>query len=323
MYEPKTVLLTGVAGFICSNLAIYLVQKYPAIRFIGLDKMTYCSDLDNLNVLQGAPNFRFAQLDLLDQARLTQLFQEESIDTVLHLAAFSHVQLSFTESLTFTLNNVLATHVLLEVAKMVKVCRFIHISTDEVYGSKEGILTEESLMDPTNPYSASKAAAEHMVRAYGHSFNLPIIITRGNNVYGPHQYPEKVIPRFILRLLKGLPVQIQGSGNQQRSFLFVDDVSRAFETILFQGVIGETYNIGSDREWSILEVASTLIRLLSPDEKDKIEYVEDRSFNDTRYYISSDKIKKLGWKQEIDFEEGLRRTIQWYRERENKWNNVI
>lgn len=321
MYEPRRVLLTGVAGFICTNLALYLVSRYPSIRFVGIDKMTYCSDRESLAQIEGKDNFRFVELDLLNQAGLTHLMKEECIDTVLHLAAFSHVQLSFTEGLTFTYNNVIATQILLDVSKQEKIRRFIHVSTDEVYGSKEGILTEDSIMDPTNPYSASKAAAEHIVRAYYHSFQLPIIITRGNNVFGPHQYPEKVILRFILRLLKGLPAQIQGTGEQQRSFLYVDDVCRAFETILFKGTVGETYNIGSDREWSIREVATKLIGLIHSETETKwVEYIPDRLFNDTRYYISSDKLKSLGWKQEIDFTEGLVRTIQWYRDHQHKWD---
>jgi dTDP-glucose 4,6-dehydratase/UDP-glucose 4,6-dehydratase len=334
-WNPSVLLLTGIAGFIGSNVITYLVMKYPNIHFIGLDKMSYCSDLRNLQTIWYKPNFEFYGYDLLDEGKMNEIFSSYQIDGILHFAAYTHVDRSFGNSLEFTKNNILGTHVLLEFAKTYSIKRFIHVSTDEVYGSSDHLSTENSILDPTNPYSATKAGAEHLVRAYFHSFKLPIIITRGNNVYGPQQYPEKVIPRFALQLLQGSKISIQGSGDQKRSFLHVDDVARAFETILFKGEIGQIYNIGSEKEWSILEVADRMIDLLQPANKDDpkedqqqqrekwINWVEDRHFNDHRYFISSQKLESLGWKQEVSFDQGLEKTIEWYRQRQDWWPDLF
>ncbi len=318
----RCILITGAAGFIPSNLSVYLVKKYPQVQFIGLDKMTYCSDLRNLDEITDNKNWTFYRCDLLNEECLSSIFERHPIDTVIHCAAYSHVDASFFNSIEFTRNNILGTHILLEmVRKYGKIEKFIGVSTDEVYGSQTTLSTEDSILDPTNPYAATKAAAEHLMKSYYHSFGLKLVITRGNNVYGPKQYPEKVIPRFALRLMKGEKCQIQGSGQQKRSFLHVDDVVRAFDFILFHGHIGEIYNIGIDKEYSVLEVATKMINILKPEEKieNLIEFIEDRNFNDQRYFISSEKLLKLGWSPEIDFETGLRQTIEWYEKRQDRW----
>lgn len=315
--EYQRVLLTGVAGFICSNLAIYLVRKYPQTRFLGIDKLSYCSSLRNIEEISTCPNYSFQQADFTQLDVIEQIFSSFNPDLVLHLGAYSHVDLSISNSITFTINNVLGTHVLLECARKYPVKLFLHMSTDEVYGSKSTISCENSTLDPTNPYSASKAAAEQLVRGYHHSFKLPIIIVRGNNVYGPRQFPEKVIPRFILRLEKKLPLQIQGSGLQCRSFIYIDDMIDALELIFFKGKIGEIYNIGSRDEISVRQLASKLSKIYGV--PDRIEYVTDRCFNDHRYLIESTLLHTLGFVQKINFEDGLRRTIKWYREHLDFW----
>ena len=307
----ENILITGIAGFIASNLVCHLVKKYPNYFFLGIDKISYCSSIKNFEEIKDYENFEFVKADFTNLEFMDYLFREYEIDTVLHLGAYTHVDMSFGNSIIYTQNNVVGTHVLLETAKKYGIKRFVHVSTDEVYGDSSTQSDEDSHLSPTNPYSSSKAAAEHIVKSYHHSFKLPIIITRGNNVYGPKQYPEKVIPKFILKLLNNEPLTIQGSGEQKRSFLYVDDVCRAFDLILHQGVIGEIYNIGTEIEYSILEVANKLNKHFG---KNSLEYIPDRDFNDQRYFISTQKLENLGWKQETFFEEGLQKTIDWYTE---------
>jgi len=321
MYQPHNILITGAAGFIGAAFTVYLVQKYPDLNIIGLDKLSYCSNIKNLDDIITKSNFKFIQGDITEIYHMQALFTEHKIDTVIHFAAYSHVDHSFGNSIIFTRNNVIGTHVLLEAATKYQVKRFIHVSTDEVYGDNDDISTEETILNPTNPYSASKAAAECLVKSYYHSFNLPIIITRGNNVYGPYQYPEKAIPRFCLRLLKNLKCQIQGSGAQTRSFLYIDDVCTAFEKILFAGKVNQIYNIGAEQEYSIKYVIEQLCKLMHYDYTDYVEHIEDRNFNDQRYQISNSKLIELGWQQQIDFETGLDKTLQWYRNNQNYWDD--
>jgi len=323
IYQPCVVVITGCAGFIGSNATVYLVQKYPDIKFIGIDAMFYCADMKNLEDVINKPNFIFIKADFTELHKMKEIFTQYKPDTVIHYGASSHVDLSFTNSLEFTKNNVFGTHVLLEVSKQIGcVKRFIHVSTDEVYGSKNTISTEETTLDASNPYSATKVGAEALAKSYYHSFKFPIIITRGNNVYGPRQYPEKCIPVFILRLLNGKKCQIHGSGSQRRSFQFVDDTVRAFERILFYGKIGEIYNIGSQVDYTILEVAERLIKILKPGEpiENWIENCQDRPFNDIRYFISSDKLMNLGWKPEVHFDDGILKTVEWYKQNAHRWN---
>lgn len=322
-YKPKNILITGIAGFIGSNVLAYLANKYPSYYFVGIDTISYCSNVKNFQEISQKDNFIFIKADIKDINFVDFIFDKYTIDTVMHFAAYTHVDHSFGNSLIFTENNVYGTHVLLEISKKYNIKRFIHVSTDEVYGSQAHTQSNEnSIIDPTNPYAATKAAAEHIVRSYYHSFKFPIIITRGNNVYGPKQYPEKLIPRFILRLLKNLKCTVHGSGQQLRSFLYVDDVSKAFDIILHKGIIGEIYNIGCSDEHSVISVTKDLVKYLKPGDKleDWLTFVKDRDFNDQRYFISVNKLESLGWRQEIFFEQGLNNTIEWYKNNPNHWD---
>lgn len=313
-YE-KRILITGMAGFIASNVIIEMVKRYPNCLFVGLDKISYCSSMKNFSGISDYSNFIFVKGDITSLDLLDLLFKDYQIDHVMHFAAYTHVDRSFGNSIQFTKNNVLGTHYLLETSRKYKIKLFLHVSTDEVYGSKHTTSTEETILAPTNPYAATKAAAEHLVRSYYHSYKLPIIITRGNNVYGRHQYPEKVIPKFALLLFEGKKCTIHGKGGQKRSFLYIDDTVEAFITIFEKGGIGETYNIGLEEEHSILDLTKLMIEIIK-DDKDYskyIEFVEDRLFNDKRYHINCDKLKSLGWEQRVGLKEGLKLTIDWYR----------
>lgn len=322
-FKPKNILVTGVAGFIGAAVLIKLVKDYPEYNIIGIDKLSYCSSTRNFEEVKNYSNFIYIKGDITNLDFIYFIFGRYQIDTVLHFAAYSHVDQSFGNSIIFTQNNVIGTHVLLEVSKNYNISLFLHVSTDEVYGNQaHNKSDEQSLLDPTNPYAATKAAAEHIVKSYYNSFKLPVIITRGNNVYGPKQYPEKVIPKFILRLQQNLKCGIHGKGQQMRSFMYIDDVVNAFDTILHKGKIGEIYNIGCSKEYSILSVAQKLIYNLKKTENydEWITYTEDRCFNDQRYFITNSKLTQLGWKRQIDFKDGLQKTIDWYINNLNYWD---
>ena len=296
-------------------------MKYPDIKVINFDAMYYCANIDNVNInVRNSPNYKFIEGNLQSFDLLKYIFENNNISHIIHFAAQSHVQNSFNDSLTYTNDNILGTHNLLEVNRRFNknLVRLIHVSTDEVYGESmldvnEKHKTEHSILCPTNPYAATKAAAELLAQSYNHSFNMPIIITRGNNVYGPNQYPEKVVPKFIQQLKNNKKITIQGDGSCVRAFLHVYDIATAFETILLKGVIGEIYNIGCDEgmEFSIMNVAKMLIKMIhNTEDYDKfIEYIEDRPFNDARYYISNQKLKDLGWEISIKFEDGIKDLI--------------
>lgn len=291
--------------------------------------MDYCACLANLDELKDLPNFKFIKGDICSSDLVNFVFAENKIDTVMHFAAQTHVDNSFGNSFAFTQANIFGTHVLLECAKNCKtIKRFIHVSTDEVYGEGETFdckpMDEESVLEPTNPYAATKAGAEFLVKSYHRSFKLPCIITRGNNVYGPHQFPEKLIPKFTNQILRGLPVTIHGDGSNTRNFLFVEDVARAFETILHKGELGMIYNIGGNNELPNLQVAKDLIKILGKEgeEEDYITYVPDRKFNDLRYTINSSKLHELGWREEMSWEEGLKITVEWYKKYTSRYGNI-
>ena len=262
---------------------------------------------------------------------MSYVLRKERIDTVMHFAAQTHVDNSFGNSFTFTESNIMGTHVLLEAAKEARVKLFIHVSTDEVYGegSSGEASHEGSMLEPTNPYAATKAGAEHLVQAYRRSFGMPVIITRGNNVYGPHQYPEKIIPKFINQLMRGLPLTLHGSGDNTRNYLFVEDVARAFECILHAGAVGEVYNIGGSNEKSNVEVARTLLALMGVVEREGgdaaaaeakwLVRVPDRPFNDLRYPLDCTKLAELGWKERMDWATGLAATVAWYKRFSGNW----
>jgi dTDP-glucose 4,6-dehydratase len=315
----KNLLITGGCGFIGSNFINYYFYKNDNVNIINLDAMYYCANENNINEdIRNSSRYFLIKGNLCSIDLLNHLLVNYNIDHVIHFAAQSHVQNSFEDSLKYTYDNILGTHTLLESCrKFGKIKKFIHISTDEVYGesmlSDEEKKNEQSILCPTNPYAATKAGAELIANSYRYSFKMPIIITRGNNVYGPNQYPEKLIPRFIELLKNNKKVTIQGDGKNVRAFLHALDVAKALELIMENGVIGEIYNIGSDedKEYTVLEIAHILIHLIKNTDKydDFIEYIEDRPFNDKRYYISNEKVKNLGWIIEKDFIEGLKELI--------------
>jgi dTDP-glucose 4,6-dehydratase len=319
----ETLFITGGAGFIGSNFINYFCEKEENkdIKVINFDALYYCADKNNVNKnIQNSDNYTFIEGNLQSIDLLRYIFQTNKITHVLHFAAQSHVDNSFTNSIQYTQDNVLGTHNLLETCRVYcsTLRKFIHVSTDEVYGESKLELnelhkTEQSLLCPTNPYAATKVGAEALAQSYNHSFNMPIIISRGNNVYGPNQYPEKLVPKFIKLLKENKKVTIQGDGSCVRAFLHSYDTASAFETILYKGKIGEIYNIGCDEgmEFSVLDISKKLIKKIknTEDYDNWIEYVEDRPFNDKRYYISNHKLKNLGWNIEIGLEEGLNQII--------------
>eukprot|EP00297_Palpitomonas_bilix_P004196 CAMPEP_0113906668 /NCGR_PEP_ID=MMETSP0780_2-20120614/24924_1 /TAXON_ID=652834 /ORGANISM="Palpitomonas bilix" /LENGTH=740 /DNA_ID=CAMNT_0000901391 /DNA_START=118 /DNA_END=2335 /DNA_ORIENTATION=+ /assembly_acc=CAM_ASM_000599 len=330
-FTPRRILLTGGAGFIGSHVCNYLVHTYPECTVVNFDLLDYCSSLRNVQACAGRRNYTFVKGDIRNLPLVEYVMTSMEVDTVLHFAAQSHVDVSFANSIEFTTTNVVGTHVLLEASRRVGVKRFVHVSTDEVYGDMSHDAAdagEGSLLDPTNPYASSKAAAEFIVKSYSRSYNLPVIISRGNNVYGPAQFPEKVIPKFVLRLLRGEKCCVHGRGTAKRSYVYVDDVVRAFDLILHRGEPGHTYNIGSASEVPILHLARSLISLIrgvtAEKEQDAyIEYVEDRRINDRRYAVDGSKLTSLGWSQLVSFHDGLRHTVEWYRNLEGGyWKNV-
>lgn len=333
--QETVICVTGGAGFIGSHYINYVWRTYKHVRIINVDCLYYCANLCNIDacVRDDDQRYKFRHINLADSTagnELTMMFKEFGVTHVVHFAAQSHVQNSFGESLQYTQDNVVGTHNLLESSRQyAKLQLFVHVSTDEVYGesmidaAKDQHKTEQSILCPTNPYAATKAAAELIAQSYYHSFKLPLIITRGNNVYGPRQFPEKLIPRFIQLLKDDRKLTIQGDGSNLRSFIHVSDVCRAFDIIIKYGSIGEIYNIGSneENEYSVMDVAKLLIKLVkgvdvsntnnlhthsnSISDLEWIEYVEDRPFNDKRYYISNNKLKQLGWGIQTDFISGL------------------
>lgn len=312
-------LITGGCGFIASNFINYV---FPSKKYniINLDAMYYCANEENiLPDIRNSPYYNFIKGNINDKDLVRNILRNFNIQFVIHFAAQSHVDNSFSVPLQYTYDNVQGTHTLLEEVRLYgKVERFIHVSTDEVYGESmleadEAHKTEQSVLCPTNPYAASKAGAELIAQSYNHSFKMPIIITRGNNVYGPNQYPEKLVPKFIKLLKENKKVTIQGDGSTVRAFLHAYDTARAFEIILENGKIGEIYNIGCDEnmEYTVLEVAKMLIKMIKNTENydEWIEYIEDRPFNDKRYYISNKKLKNLGWDIKVKFNDGLNDLI--------------
>jgi dTDP-glucose 4,6-dehydratase len=315
-------LVTGGCGFIGSNFINYFFKKNE-INIVNIDAMYYCADENNiLEDIRHHERYTFIKGNLQSKDLVSFILQKYNITHIIHFAAQSHVQNSFDDSMQYTLDNIVGTHTLLECCKIYQeknknLKKIIHVSTDEVYGeSGDTIKSEENMLIPTNPYAATKAAAEMIALSYIKSYNLPILISRGNNVYGPNQYPEKLIPRFIQQLKMNKPVTIQGDGSAQRSFLHVDDTCTAFEIILLKGKIGEIYNIGAnphESEYTVKEIADLLIKLIHgkmADPMDHIIYIKDRPFNDSRYFISNEKLKGLGWHIKINFIDGIKKLIK-------------
>jgi dTDP-glucose 4,6-dehydratase len=313
MNENNRWLITGGCGFIGSNFINYLKNKNPEFFIVSLDKIDYCSDKNGIQydkLIIGSIN----DFDLI-----TTILNDYQIDIIVNFAAQTHIDNSFVKPLEFTEDNIYGTHILIEAVRLYgKIKKFIHISTDEVYGDVDiehlGCC-ENDILNPTNPYSATKAAAEHIVRSYYYSFKLPVIIIRCNNVYGNRQYKEKIIPKFINLLLENKKCTIHGKGITRRNFIHINDVCNAIITVLNKGELNNIYNIGSKNEYSVLDIANLLINYLKPnDDNNKwIEYIPDRNYNDFRYSINTNKLNNLGWKEEIDFNEGLIETIEYYK----------
>ncbi len=307
------ILITGGAGFIGSNFIHYLHNKYSDYQIINLDKLTYAADLNNLKDIKD--NYTFIEGDILDYDLVTRVVQENKIDLIVHFAAESHVDRSIEGPDIFLETNILGTANLLKVALENKKIRFHHISTDEVFGSlgKEGLFNENTSYDPRSPYSASKASSDHLVRAYYHTYHLPITISNCSNNYGPYQFKEKLIPLFITNLLEKKKIPLYGDGKNIRDWIYVEDHCRGIDLIIKKGKIGETYCLGGDSEKTNREIAKILLAKLNLKEE-MIKYVQDRPGHDFRYAIDSNKIKKeLGYKIETSFDEGIDKTIKWYK----------
>jgi dTDP-glucose 4,6-dehydratase len=329
----KNILVTGGAGFIGSHLVRLLVNKYPNYNIVNMDVLTYAGNLENLKEIQDKENYTFVKCDICDLKKVPEIFQEYNIDSVIHLAAESHVDRSIEDPFSFAQTNVMGTLSLLQAAKSFwntdfENKLFYHVSTDEVYGSldQEGFFTENTKYDPHSPYSASKASSDHFVRAFSDTYGLPVVISNCSNNYGSYQFPEKLIPLFINNILHNKPLPVYGKGENIRDWLFVDDHARAIDVIFHKGKLGDTYNIGGFNEWKNIDLIKVMIktvdRLLGRDEgaSDKlITYVTDRAGHDIRYAIDSTKLKNdLGWEPSLQFEEGIEKTVQWYL-KNNKW----
>jgi dTDP-glucose 4,6-dehydratase len=318
-------LVTGGAGFIGSNFILYWLKNHPQDSIINLDKLTYAGNLENLKSIQNNSNYQFVQGDICEAKAVDEVMR--GVDTVVHFAAESHVDRSITDPSSFVKTNVLGTQILLDVALANEVKRFHHISTDEVYGSlnleDKNIFNERTAYNPRSPYSASKAGSDHLVKAYYHTYNLPITISNCSNNFGPYQFPEKLIALAITNLLEGKKVPVYGDGLYVRDWLYVEDHCRAIDLILEKGKIGETYCVGGlTEDISNLSILRKIIQLLGKTE-DSLEYVKDRPGHDRRYALDWSKIKnELGWQPLFSFDEWLEKTVKWYRENTEWWKNV-
>jgi len=316
-------LVTGGAGFIGSNFIHYILKKYPSYRIVNLDVLTYAGNLENLKEAENNPKYKFVKGNICDEKLVNELMK--GIDIVVHFAAESHVDRSILNSEDFIKTNINGTRTLLEAAKNNGGKRFHHISTDEVYGSlgkNDPAFNEKTPYDPRSPYSASKASSDHLARAYFHTYNLPVTISNCSNNYGPYQFPEKLMPLFITNLMEGKKVPVYGTGENVRDWLFVEDHCRAIDKIIHQGKIGETYCVGGDCEKTNLEITREILKMMGKGEEN-IEYVKDRPGHDKRYAIDFSKIKnELGWEPKISFEEGIKKTIEWYRNNEEWWRKL-
>lgn len=334
----KTLLITGGAGFIGSHVVRLFVHKYPACRIVNLDALTYAGNLENLRDVEQAPNYTFEKGDITDSGSLQALFDKYRFDGVIHLAAESHVDRSISNPEAFVETNVLGTVKLLNAARNLwknapEGKRFYHVSTDEVYGSlgEEGYFTEETRYDPRSPYSASKAASDHFVRAYFHTYGLPVVLSNCSNNYGPNHFPEKLIPLIINNIRQGKPLPVYGDGQYTRDWLWVKDHAAAIDLIFHKGRTGETYNIGGNNEWKNIDLVEKLCDIMDEllgrpagASRQLITFVKDRPGHDRRYAIDATKLKtELGWEPSVRAEEGFRETAKWYLENQAWLQHVL
>lgn len=317
------ILVTGGAGFIGANFVHHILEKYPDYKIVNLDSLTYAGNLENLTEVEDNPNYEFIKGDILDKELMNDLVSK--VDAVVHFAAESHVDRSILDSDAFVRTNVLGTLNLLEAAKNNENKRFHHVSTDEVYGSlskDDPAFSEITSYDPRSPYSASKASSDHLVRAYFYTHDLPITISNCSNNYGLYQFPEKLIPLFATNLMEGKKIPVYGTGENIRDWLHVEDHCIAIDRVLHDGKIGETYCVGGDAEKTNMEITNLILELMGEGE-DSIEYVEDRKGHDKRYAINFSKIKnELGWEPSVSFEDGIRETVEWYKNNQDWWKNI-
>ncbi|MDD4383829.1 MAG: dTDP-glucose 4,6-dehydratase [Bacteroidales bacterium] len=333
----KSILITGGAGFIGSHVVRRFVNKYPNYRIVNMDCLTYAGNLENLKDVEHCSNYRFVKADICDADAVAKVFAEFEIDGVIHLAAESHVDRSITNPMEFIRTNIEGTVVLLNAARShwgnsSKGKLFYHISTDEVYGSlgDEGLFTESTSYDPRSPYSASKASSDHLVRAYFHTFKLPVVISNCSNNYGPNQFPEKLLPLIINNIKNNKPLPIYGKGLNVRDWLYVEDHAAAIDAVFHSGNLGETYNVGGNNEWRNIDLVREICQIMDKKlnrikgESEKlITFVADRAGHDLRYAIDSSKIQhELGWEPTVKFTEGLEQTVDWYLQNEG-WINAV
>lgn len=333
----KTLMITGGAGFIGSHVVRLFVNKYPQYRIVNLDALTYAGNLENLADVKDKPNYIFEKADILDEARITALFEQYQFDGIIHLAAESHVDRSISNPLAFVRTNVLGTVTLLNIARQFWGSNkqdklFYHVSTDEVYGSlgETGFFTEETPYDPRSPYSASKASSDHFVMAYHHTYGLPVIMSNCSNNYGSHHFPEKLIPLMINNIKNNQPLPVYGKGENVRDWLFVEDHARAIDTIYHKGTVGEKYNVGGFNEWKNIDLVHLLCSIMDKklgravgESAKLITYVTDRPGHDLRYAIDATRLnKELGWTPSLQFEEGLEKTVDWYLQNEEWIDHV-
>lgn len=322
----ENILVTGGAGFIGGNFVQYMTANYPDYHIYNLDLLTYAGDLTKHQAIEKDDNYSFVHIDIADRQAVEALFKKVDFTYIVHFAAESHVDRSIAEPEIFIRTNVLGTQVLLEAAKRANIKKFVHVSTDEVYGELDfdptTFFTEETPLQPSSPYSASKASSDLLVRAYYETYGLPVNITRCSNNYGPYHFPEKLIPLTISRVLNDQKVPVYGDGKNVRDWLHVQDHCSAIDLVMHSGEIGEVYNIGGHNEQKNLDVVKTIIRALGKSE-DLIEFVEDRLGHDKRYAIDPTKIERLGWRPVYDFETGIAQTVEWFLENNEWWEQII
>lgn len=334
----KKILVTGGAGFIGSHVVRLLVKKYPQYKIVNLDALTYAGNLENLKDIEHASNYEFVKGDITDPKTVGRLFATQKFDGIIHLAAESHVDRSISNPMEFITTNIVGTVTLLNAAREqwkddFEGKLFYHISTDEVYGSlgAEGFFTESTPYDPRSPYSASKASSDHLVRAYHHTYGLPVVISNCSNNYGPNQFPEKLLPLAINNILNKKPIPVYGKGDNIRDWLYVEDHAAAIDVIFHQGKVGETYNIGGFNEWKNIDLIHLLCKVMDQelnrpqgDSAGLITFVKDRAGHDQRYAIDAEKLSsELGWKPSLQFEEGLTKTVRWYLSNQEWMNRVL